>query len=69
MSVTAQPLPADKPVAILTVLGVFALSLFLQYAFNLHQAVLFLLGVGLGMTLLHASFGFSGGWVCCNKSI
>ena len=62
MSVTAQPLPADKPVAILTVLGVFALSLFLQYAFNLHQAVLFLLGVGLGMTLLHASFGFSGGW-------
>lgn len=62
MSVVAQPLPTDKPVTVATVLGILALSLFLQHAFNLHQALIFLLGVGLGISLLHASFGFSGGW-------
>ena len=62
MSATAQALPTDKPVSVVTVLGIFALSLFLQDVFNLHQALIFLLGVGLGISLLHASFGFSGGW-------
>jgi len=62
MNAVAPSLSSDKPVAVLTLLGVFALSLFLQHAFNLQQALVFLLGVGLGIALLHASFGFSGGW-------
>jgi len=62
MSVTAQALPTDKPVSLITLVGIVALSLFLQHTFNLQQAMIFLLGVGLGVSLLHASFGFSGGW-------
>jgi len=62
MSVTAQALPTDKPVSMMSLLGIFSLSLFLQHTFNLQQALVFLLGVGLGISLLHASFGFSGGW-------
>ena len=40
----------------------FALSLFLQNQFDIKLALLFIIGVGLGATLLHAAFGFTGGW-------
>ncbi|MEJ2142891.1 MAG: YeeE/YedE family protein, partial [Gammaproteobacteria bacterium] len=36
--------------------------LFLQNSFDLKQAVLFLVGVGFGISLMHALFGFTGGW-------
>lgn len=53
---------ADKPVVLLTTLGLFALSLILQHEFRTEQALLLLVGVGLGVTLYHAAFGFTGGW-------
>jgi len=52
----------DSPVVLMIVAGVVAFSLFLQYEFALKQALLFLIGIGLGMTLLHAAFGFTGSW-------
>lgn len=52
----------DKPVVLSLLLGILTLSLFLQYEFDLKQALLFLTGVGLGIALLHAMFGFTGGW-------
>jgi len=52
----------DKPVSALLIIGVLAFSLFLQNVFAMKQALLFLVGIGLGMTLLHAAFGFSGSW-------
>lgn len=61
---TAAPIPvsADKPVALLAALGMLALALFLQHEFSTRQALLFLTGTGLGITLYHAAFGFTGGW-------
>ncbi|MGB5306260.1 MAG: YeeE/YedE family protein [Gammaproteobacteria bacterium] len=52
----------DAPLVTLTALGLLAISLFLQHAFATRQALLFLIGTGLGITLFHASFGFTGGW-------
>ncbi len=56
-----QPKP-DRSVVLLTVLAILGLSLFLQFTFGLKQAVLFLTGVGLGISLLHAAFSFSSVW-------
>jgi uncharacterized membrane protein YedE/YeeE len=56
------PLSADSPVALLAALGVLALALALQHELATRQAVLFLIGAGLGITLYHAAFGFTGGW-------
>lgn len=52
----------DKPVVLMVLTGILALSLFLQHEFDLRQALLFLTGIGLGATLMHALFGFSGAW-------
>lgn len=54
--------PADHAVALLAISVLVALSLFLQNEFATRQALLFLIGTGLGVTLFHASFGFTGGW-------
>ena len=61
---TAAPrfLPADTPVVLLAALGMLALALLLQHEFATSQALLFLIGAGLGITLYHAAFGFTGGW-------
>jgi uncharacterized membrane protein YedE/YeeE len=56
------PAPADKPVALLAALAILALALLLQHEFATRQALLFLVGAGLGITLYHAAFGFTGGW-------
>ena len=61
MRISGTP-QTDKPAVLLLVIGIFAVSLFLQHEFSLKQALLFLVGIGLGMTLLHAAFGFSGSW-------
>jgi uncharacterized membrane protein YedE/YeeE len=62
MASTTTTIRSDKPVVLLTLVGVLALSLFLQHEFATRQALLFLVGLGLGITLLHAAFGFSGSW-------
>lgn len=62
MTMPSQTHKSDNPVALMTVLAILALSLFLQHEFNIKQAFLFLVGAGLGVTLLHAAFGFTGGW-------
>lgn len=49
-------------VATFSILAILAISLLLQHEFALQQSLLFLIGVGLGISLLHALFGFTGGW-------
>ncbi len=58
---SAVPRP-DYSVALLALLAIVALALFLADAIHGRQASLFLIGVGLGVTLLHAAYGFSGAW-------
>lgn len=62
MNVTTRTLEPDRSVVLLTIVGLLLLSLFLQHEFTTRQAALFLTGAGLGITLFHAAFGFSGGW-------
>lgn len=52
----------DQLAVLLSSLAVLAISLYLQRAVGGMQYLSFLIGVGLGITLLHAAFGFSGGW-------
>lgn len=49
------------PAIVVSVVGL-AVFLFLASNVELRQAVLFLIGIALGAALLHASFGFAGGW-------
>lgn len=53
---------ADRGVVLAAVLAVLALSLLTQHEFGLRKALLFLAGVGFGISLFHAMFGFTGGW-------
>lgn len=62
LSYPDQARESDRPVVLVTVLALLAVSLFLQHELSLQQALLFLVGVALGVTLLHAAFGFTGGW-------
>ena len=62
MSSINQEIKTDKPVVLFVLMAILSISLFLQYAFNLKQALFFLTGIGLGLTLMHAMFGFTGGW-------
>jgi len=62
MAAARLPVSADKAVALLAALGILALALLLQHEFATRQALLFLTGAGLGITLYHAAFGFTGGW-------
>lgn len=57
-----SPASSDRIPAI--VVGVVSIAVFSFLASNidLRQAVLFLIGIALGAALLHASFGFAGGW-------
>ena len=52
----------DQLAVLLSGIAVLAISLYLQHAIASVQYLSFLIGVGLGITLLHAAFGFSGGW-------
>lgn len=58
----AQSTSSDKTVVLVILVGVLAFSLFLQHEFNLQKTALFLVGIGLGISLLHAAFGFTGAW-------
>jgi len=57
-----QKIKTDKLIVLIAVLSILFLSLFLQHEFSLKQALLFLVGIGLGLTLMYAMFGFTGGW-------
>jgi uncharacterized membrane protein YedE/YeeE len=60
-SVTARP--ATDPLAVLLAsIAILGISLYTQQAVAGIGYLTFLIGVGLGITLLHAAFGFSGGW-------
>jgi len=53
---------ADQPTTLWTALAIFAITIILQNEFGVRHAMLFLIGTGLGITLMHALFGFTGGW-------
>lgn len=59
---TMEAQKADISVVTFCLLGILAISLILQHEFALKQALLFLTGTGLGICLVHALFGFTGGW-------
>ena len=59
---TIQKIKIDKLIVLVALFSILAISLFLQYEFSLKQALLFLTGTGLGLTLMYALFGFTGGW-------
>jgi uncharacterized membrane protein YedE/YeeE len=46
----------------LFVIAILVISLLIQAATHTRQAILFLMGVGIGICLLQAMFGFTGGW-------
>jgi uncharacterized membrane protein YedE/YeeE len=52
----------DKLVVLLVLFFILAISLFLQSEFNVKQSLFFLVGIIFGITLMHAMFGFTGGW-------
>ncbi len=52
----------DKLVVLFISVAILAISLLLQNDFSLKQALLFLVGIVLGISLMHAMFGFTGGW-------
>ena len=60
-SVVAK-IKADKLIVLFVLFSILAISLFLQHEFNLKQSLFFLVGIAFGLTLMHAMFGFTGGW-------
>jgi uncharacterized membrane protein YedE/YeeE len=62
MSAVLQRFKTDKLVVLFLLFFILAVSLFLQAEFSFKQAAFFLVGIGLGLTLMHAMFGFTGGW-------
>ena len=57
-----QKIRPDKLVVLLVLFSILAISLFLQSEFSVKQSLLFLVGIIFGITLMHAMFGFTGGW-------
>ena len=62
MSAPAVGLRREPGVVIPALLGVTALALFVNHDVSGRQALLLLIGIGLGLSLFHAAFGFAGGW-------
>jgi len=61
-NISRQNRLADKPVVLLVTLFIFIASLFVQAELSTKKVILFVVGVGIGVTLYHAAFGFSGSW-------
>jgi hypothetical protein len=65
---SALPRPArfgvdmDNGPVLVTTAALFLGTIAIWQAVDLRQAALFLIGGGLGATLYHAAFGFTGGW-------
>lgn len=53
---------ANQSVVLITSLAVFGIALFVQQSIAGLQYLTFVIGVGMGITLMHAAFGFSGSW-------
>ncbi len=62
MSVPASVTRYEPGVVIPVLLGVTALAIFINHDVSNRQALLLLIGSGLGFSLFHAAFGFAGGW-------
>lgn len=62
MSSLIDKIKTDKVVVVFVLFAILIISLILQNEINLKQALFFLVGIGLGLTLMHAMFGFTGGW-------
>jgi len=62
MQATTHPRPTDQNTVLAVSLAVLGISLFMQQSIAGAQYLTFLIGVGLGITLMHAAFGFSGSW-------
>jgi uncharacterized membrane protein YedE/YeeE len=52
----------NRPALTAASIAVVALSVYLSLSFNVAQSSLFLVGVGAGIVLYHASFGFTSSW-------
>ncbi len=61
MSVPASVTRYEPGVVIPALLGVTALAIFINHDVSNRQALLLLIGSGLGFSLFHAAFGFAGG--------
>ncbi len=57
-----KTIKTDKSVVIFVTFFILAISFFIQNQFNGKQLAFFLIGIALGVTLMHAMFGFTGGW-------
>ncbi len=53
---------ADKGVAAAALIALGAIALLVRADISAQKAALFLIGAGLGISLYHAAFGFTGGW-------
>lgn len=62
MNSIAQKIKTDKSVVLFVSFFILAISLLLQHEFNLKHALFFITGIAFGLTLMHAMFGFTGGW-------
>ncbi|MBT8072810.1 MAG: YeeE/YedE family protein [Gammaproteobacteria bacterium] len=62
MNQVAEQRQTDLFPALMASAAILVISLFLRGELAGRQYLLFIVGVGLGITLLHAAFGFSGGW-------
>ncbi len=62
MASSAQQTHPETSVVLLSLLASTGLALYLFAIFGIRQAALFLTGIGLGVSLLHAAFGFSSVW-------
>ncbi len=62
MSMSTVVARYEPSVVFPTLLGVSALALLLVHDISARQALLLLIGTGLGLSLFQTAFGFSGGW-------
>ena len=62
MKPVAAEQSTDQLAVLLSSIGILAICLYLQQSLAGTQYLTFIIGVGLGVTLLHAAFGFTGGW-------
>ena len=62
MSSITSNIKSDIAITLLCVVAVILIALFMQITFATKHASLFIIGTALGVSLYHASFGFTGGW-------
>ena len=62
MSSATNTRSTNQPVVLMASLAILGIALFVQQSIAGLQYLTFVIGVGLGITLMHAAFGFSGSW-------